>query len=152
MKLDAQKLIISIAIPLLAGMIGSLFTFSEITTWYATLNKPSFSPPNWVFGPVWTLLYLLMGISLFLVWKKYEKRKKDRKIKFGLWFFSLQLVLNVFWSLLFFGFHNIFLAFVEIIALWLAIFITIYRFSKIDKNAAYLLVPYILFVSFSPVF
>ncbi len=147
---NSAKLLLSIGVCLLAGMIGSLFTFSAIATWYASLQKPAFSPPNWVFGPVWTILYFLMGISLFLVWKKLGK-KKDRKVMLGLQFFGFQLAANVLWSLLFFGLRSPFLAFIEIIALWLAILATTYQFWKIDKNAAYLLVPYLLWTSFAAV-
>jgi benzodiazapine receptor len=134
-----------------AGMIGSLFTFSEIPTWYATLTKPMLNPPSWIFGPVWTTLYALMGISAFLVWQKFEnaKNKKQKKtIKFALEIFSVQL-LNILWSIIFFGLHNPALAFLEIAFMWVAIVATIKVFWAISKPAAYLLVPYILWVTFA---
>ena len=139
------KLVFFIVISQLAGIVGSVFTISSIPTWYSTLQKPSFSPPNWVFGPAWIILYLLMGISAFLVWSK------DKRTKTALRIFICQLVLNALWSIIFFGFHNPFWAFIEIIALWLAILATILSFYRISRSAAYLLLPYILWVSFASV-
>ncbi len=138
------KLIISIIIPFLASIIGSLFTTSSVSTWYVELIKPSFNPPSWVFGPVWTTLYLLMGISLYLVWTT----KFDRK---AFTVFGIQLFLNALWSVLFFGLRNPLLAFIEIILLWIAIIATIILFYRINKKAAYLLIPYILWVSFAAI-
>lgn len=138
-KLNLIKLFLAIVICESAGLIGSLFTFSAIPTWYATLNKPFFSPPNFVFGPVWTTLYFLMGVSLYLVWMK----KKSLTI------FWIQLFFNVTWSLVFFGLKNPLLALINIIFLWTAIFLTIKHFFRISKLAAYLLVPYLLWVSFA---
>ncbi len=138
------KLIISILLPFLVSVIGGLFTVSSVSTWYVTLIKPSFNPPNWIFGPVWTILYLMMGISLYLVWiKKYDK---SAFILFG-----IQLVLNALWSILFFGIKSPLYAFIEIIFLWVAILLTIIYFYKINKTSAYLLIPYILWVSFASV-
>lgn len=137
------KLIISIIICQLAGFIGSLFTSPSIPTWYAALNKPSFNPPNWLFAPVWTALYLLIGIALYLVWIN-KKRNKS-----AITFFTIQLMLNSLWSLLFFGLKNPFLAFIEIIILWSFILLTMISFYKISKPASYLLIPYILWVSFA---
>ncbi|MBI2040035.1 tryptophan-rich sensory protein [Candidatus Microgenomates bacterium] len=138
---DFPKLILSIGLCLGAGFIGSIFTVSSITTWYVTLNKPSFSPPNWVFGPVWTMLYALMGISLYLVWLK-------QRIPTVFW---IQLFLNVIWSIIFFGMRNPLLALVDIVALWIAIILTIKAFSKINKLSAYLLYPYLAWVSFASI-
>lgn len=135
----------SIPLPLLTGAVGSYFTISSIPTWYETLNKPFFSPPNYIFGPVWTALYILMGISLYLV--LISKKKKDLAVKV----FMLQLFLNFLWSIIFFGLQNPALAFFEIVALWLSIVFTIKLFYPISKNAAYLLIPYILWVSFATV-
>jgi benzodiazapine receptor len=129
-----------------AGLIGSFFTFENIPTWFAGIKKPDFSPPNWVFGPVWTTLYILMGISAYIVWEK-GRGKPERKSAMGL--FALQLVLNTLWSILFFGMRNPFYAFVEIVFLWLGIAGTIMAFSRISKNAALLMVPYLLWVSFA---
>jgi benzodiazapine receptor len=112
------KLIVAIVVSGLAGGIGSIFTISAIPTWYATLAKPALNPPSWIFGPVWTTLYLLMGIAAFLVWKKGWDRKDVRK---ALAVFLLQLVLNAAWSIIFFGLHSPFWAFVDISAMWLAI-------------------------------
>ena len=130
------------------GIGGSFFTTPSIGSWYVTLSKPSFNPPNWIFAPVWTLLFFLMGVSLYLVWSKKDNLPVGGK-RIAMLVFFQQLGLNVLWSALFFGLHNPFLAFVEIIALWFSILMTIFYFSKISKTAAYLLVPYILWVSFA---
>jgi translocator protein len=138
----------SVIICQMAGIIGSIFTTPAIPTWYANINKPTFRPPNWVFAPVWTTLFLLMGIALFLIWKKGLKRK-DVKIAFSV--FTFHLLLNTLWSILFFGLKSPFAAFIEIIFLWIAILISIILFFRISKIAAYLLIPYILWVSFASV-
>jgi benzodiazapine receptor len=139
------RLLISVLISSSAGFIGGFFTSSSVSTWYVDLAKPSFNPPSWVFGPVWTLLYVLMGVALYLVWIN----KKKNKIAFTL--FGVQLFLNALWSILFFGLRSPLLAFVEIILLWFAILYMILIFYKINKNSAYLLIPYILWVSFAAV-
>ncbi|MFH1990253.1 MAG: tryptophan-rich sensory protein [Patescibacteria group bacterium] len=152
MKFNYKRLIISLALPQLAGMVGSLFTTSAIPTWYAVLQRPSFSPPNWVFGPVWVLLYILMGISVYLVWSSYAKAtdgQRRRTIKIALGIFGVQLFLNAIWSIIFFGLKSPGWAFVDIILLWLAILATIIVFSKISRPAMLLLLPYILWVSFA---
>ncbi len=142
------KLVFSIGVCFLVAGIGSAITLPSISTWYATLNKPFFSPPNFLFGPVWTILYFLMGVSLFIIWDKNLKNKnKDKTIKT----FILQLILNLLWSLVFFGLHQPLLAFIAIIVLWIAIFITIKYFYKISQLAAYLLIPYIVWVSFASI-
>lgn len=147
MKLNnTLKLFIAIAGSESAGIIGSVFTAPAIAGWYAGLIKPTLNPPAWVFGPVWTTLYALMGIAAFLVWKKGLDRKN---VRIALCVFIGQLILNTFWSVLFFGLHRIDGALVEIIFLWLAIFATIIAFFKISKTAAWLLVPYLLWVSFA---
>ncbi|MEM4359429.1 MAG: TspO/MBR family protein [Candidatus Bilamarchaeaceae archaeon] len=142
---DYQKLAISVAIPLLCGFLGSFFTSSSVSTWYETLAKPAFNPPNWLFAPVWTLLFILIGISFYLVWK--EDFGNRRTMAIGV--YAVQLLLNLGWSFLFFGLKNPFLAFIEIIALWSAILINIAVFYKISKKAGLLLVPYLLWVSFA---
>ena len=147
-KTTLMRLGISILLCLLAGVIGSIFTTPAISSWYAYLLKPDFSPPNWIFAPVWTTLFVLMGISFFLIW---QKKDKDVHAEIGLMFFIGQLMLNVFWSLLFFGLKNPFFALLEIIVLWLAILITIIQFYKINRAAGILLIPYILWVSFAAV-
>jgi tryptophan-rich sensory protein len=143
---NVVKFIVAILVCQIAGLIGSVFTAPSIPEWYANLQKPFFSPPNWVFAPAWITLYILMGVSLYLVWRKGWHRKGVRT---GLLLFGIQLVLNAAWSIIFFGLQNPLLAFVEIIVLWLAIVLTIHQFWRIKKPAAYLLIPYILWVSFA---
>lgn len=140
------KLAVAIVVSELAGIIGSVFTMQSIPIWYASLEKPALSPPNWIFGPVWTTLYFLMGVAAFLVWRYGFEHKE---VKITLVIFCGQLVLNVFWSIIFFGLHNPFWAFIEIIVLWLAIFWTIVCFYKISRPSALLLLPYIFWVSFA---
>ena len=123
-----------------AGLIGAIFTYPAIDSWYLTLNKPFFSPPNFIFGPVWTILYLLMGISIFMVWG-------NKKVNIN-WFW-LQLGLNIFWSIIFFGLRSPTLGFLVILLLWYTIFRTIKEFDKYNKTASYLLYPYIIWVSFA---
>lgn len=143
---NVLKLTIAIIVSELAGIVGSVFTMPSIPNWYATLAKPALTPPSWVFGPVWTTLFVLMGIAAFLIWKKGTDHKGVKK---ALGIFAIQLILNTGWSIIFFGLHSAKSAFVEIIFLWLAILATIIAFSKISKPAAWLLVPYILWVSFA---
>lgn len=143
---DIQKLIVCVVGCELVGIAATPFTTASIQTWYAFLNKPSFSPPNWIFGPVWTILYFLMGISAFLLWKKGLKNKK---VKRALTYFSMQLFFNFLWSLLFFGLHNPLLGLVDIVLLLISIVLTSITFYKISKVASYLLIPYLLWVSFA---
>ena len=146
-KKSILPLLISILIVFSFGFIGSFFTTSSITTWYAFINKPLFSPPNWIFAPVWTLLYVLMGISAFLIWKKRD----NLRTKQALIFYGIQLILNALWSIIFFGMHNPGLALLEIIILWLFILITLIKFYKINKTAGLLFIPYLLWVSFASI-
>lgn len=141
-----SKLITAIVISEAAGLVGSVFSISAIPAWYSTLNKPALNPPNWIFGPVWTTLYALMGIAAFLVWDKGLNRKD---VRMALYVFGLQLALNTSWSIVFFGLQNPGLAFINIVAMWLAIVWTMILFYKISKPAMWLLVPYILWVSFA---
>ncbi|MDP2704398.1 MAG: TspO/MBR family protein [bacterium] len=145
------KLIIAIGISELAGIIGSFFTISAIPVWYAGLTKPMVNPPSWVFGPVWTALYALMGIAAWLVWKQWSQGSPSTqlRVKTALTVFGLQLFLNAIWSIIFFGFKSPGWALVDIVALWLAIVWTMIVFYKISKPAAYLLVPYLLWVGFA---
>jgi tryptophan-rich sensory protein len=143
-----MKLIISILIPLLVGTTAGLFTSSGVNGWYAVANKPWFNPPNWIFAPVWTTLYVLMGIALFLVWKS-DADMGIKKTAISL--FAVQLVLNFFWSFIFFKMQQPGWAFAEIILMWLMILMTILWFGKISSTAAWLLVPYICWVSFASV-
>ena len=142
------KLIIAIVVSELAGIIGSVFTTLSIAGWYATLVKPALNPPAWVFGPVWTTIFALMGISLFLIWKSDPSVAPKERRRGGIIFF-IQLVLNTLWSIIFFGLHSPGGALIEIVFLWLAILATIVVFYKISKPAAWLLVPYIAWVSFA---
>lgn len=141
------KLIVSVVISQAAGAIGSLFTVQNIPTWYAGLNKPSFNPPNYLFGPVWITLYFMMGIAFFLVWK--NSGKFDVKVPAIL--FITQLVLNALWSIIFFGMKNPMLGFFEIIILWVFIVLCVIKFYPVSKIAAWLLIPYLLWVSFASV-
>lgn len=140
------KLLISLVLPQLAGILGSVFTISAIPTWYATLVRPELAPPNFVFAPVWTTLYLLMGIAAFIVWKKGLATKGVR-VALGL--FLIQLVLNTLWSIIFFGMNNLGLALIEIALLWIAIVATTVAFWKLSRTAAFLMLPYIAWVSFA---
>ena len=140
------KLIISVALPVMVGGVSGLFTRPEIDGWYKSIQKPDWQPPNWVFGPVWTLLYILMGIALYLVWTSHSSAIQKRK---AIFYWSLQLVLNFFWSYIFFSLHRIDLALAEILLLWLFIVVTIFLFARNSKPAAWLLVPYIAWVSFA---
>lgn len=142
------KLIAAIIICEGVGFISTPFTIAAIPTWYATLHKPFFSPPNWLFAPVWTILYFMMGVAAYLIW---EKGFKKQKVKEALKFFLIQLALNFVWSLFFFGLHAPLLAFIEIVILWLAIFVTIKKFHPLVPLAAYLFVPYLLWVSFAAI-
>lgn len=144
------KLIISIILCQIIGASGSIFTFPNIPTWYASLVKPFFSPPNWIFGPVWTLLFLLMGIALYLVWTNSEKKLKKQKST-SIILFGVQFFFNVLWSYLFFGLRNPFLGLIGILILWIFIVATIISFYKISKKSAYLLIPYLLWVSFATI-
>ncbi len=148
-----SKLVITIGISELAGVIGSVFTVSAIPVWYAGLAKPALNPPGWVFGPVWTALYALMGISLFLIWKQHSNILQNVRMlwvwKMGVAAFFVQLFLNAIWSIIFFGLHDPFWAFIDIVALWFAIVWTLAVFYKISKPAAYILLPYLFWVSFA---
>ena len=137
--------IASLLVCQLAGALGSLFTAPAIPGWYAGLVKPSFSPPNWVFAPVWTALFLLMGVALAVVWQ----RKDHPEAPAALRWFAIQWMLNVLWSVAFFGLHSPLLGLVDIVVLWVAIVVTILRFRRISRPAAWLLAPYIAWVSFA---
>jgi len=145
-KVNVLRLLVSIIICQFAGAIGAIFTSSSLESWYLLLEKPVFNPPSWVFFPVWTTLYTLMGISLYLVW---EKGLQQKEVKVGIFLFGLQLGLNILWSFLFFGLQSPYHAFLEILLLWLAILLTAIQFWKISKVASMLLIPYLLWVSFA---
>jgi len=129
-----------------AGLLGSLFTTTGPGSWYSTLIKPAFNPPAWIFAPVWTLLYILMGISLYLV---IMEGIKGRDVRIPLLVFTIQLILNILWSYAFFGLESTFFGLLVIILLWISIVATMILFYPVRKAAAWLLVPYILWVSFA---
>jgi len=145
---DIVKLVVCIVICQLAGALGSIFTFSSIPSWYATLAKPSFNPPGWVFGPVWGTLYTMMGVAAWLIWRKGVSTPGVRS---ALILFALQLALNAAWSPIFFGARQILWAFVVIVALWVAILLTTVAFWRHSRPAAVLLMPYLAWVSFASV-
>ncbi len=146
-KTSILKLITSLALPLAVGAIAGHFTAMAIPDWYATLNRPSFNPPNWLFGPVWTTLYILMGISIFMVWSLAPGKERNM----ALIVFVAQLALNFAWSFLFFYFKTPGFALVEIIALWMSIIFMLILFYKVKPIAAYINFPYLLWVSFATV-
>jgi tryptophan-rich sensory protein len=141
------KLIVSLALPLGLGSIAGLFTARAVPEWYETLNKPSFNPPNAIFGPVWTMLYILMGVSLFLIWKQTASKERNLAIMV----FLVHLALNFGWSFIFFYYQKIGLALVEIILLWMCIAVMLVLFFRIKPLAAYINAPYILWVSFAAI-
>ncbi len=143
-----RKLIVSLIIPFLAAFVGSAFTDPSLPVWYAGLNKPFFNPPSWVFGPAWTVLYLLMGAALYLVW---DKGLEKRGVGNALQFFSVQLALNALWSIVFFGLQTPGLAFIEILILWVFILLTTRKFYRISRRAGIFLLPYIIWVTFAAV-
>jgi len=146
-KRQILKLVVSILLPLGLGAIAGIFTAKAIPEWYATLNQPSFNPPNWIFGPVWTSLYILLGISFFLIWKQPATKERNRAISI----FLIQLVLNFAWSFLFFYFHQIGLALIDIIVLWIFIITMLILFYRIKPLAAYINIPYLLWVTFASI-
>ena len=147
MKINWIKLIVSLALPQLAGIIGSMFTIKSIPTWYAALNKPSFNPPNWIFGPVWISLYILMGISFYIVWIKSDSSNFNILLSL----FILQLTLNSLWSIIFFGLKSPGFALLEIIFLWVSILLCIMYFFPVSKIASFFLIPYLIWVSFASI-
>jgi benzodiazapine receptor len=142
------KFVISILICQAVGVIGSLFTRLSVLTWYQMLDKPPFNPPNWVFMPVWTLLYLLMGVSLFLVWRE---KMSYKVVRIGLGLFFVQLLLNLLWTILFFGMRSTLAGLVDIVVLWIFILLTMLAFYGVSRTAGLLLLPYFLWVGFATV-
>ncbi|UCG10776.1 MAG: tryptophan-rich sensory protein [Dehalococcoidia bacterium] len=143
---DIIKLVVSIVACQVAGLIGSVFTTPSIPTWYAALQKPAFTPPNWLFAPAWLTLYLLMAIAAFLIWRKGLAQKE---VKTALLIFAIQLILNALWSVAFFGLKSPLAGFIVIALLWVAILFTILRFFRLSAVAGALMLPYILWVSFA---
>jgi len=145
-KFQFRPFLISLAITLAIGFVASLFTRPQIAGWYRTLNKPSFNPPNWLFAPVWTLLYIMIAIAAYLVWKR---RDNSRVYFITVIIYTIQLALNFSWSIIFFGLHGIFPALIIISMLWGSIILNIRWFNKFNQTAAWLLVPYLLWVTFA---
>lgn len=144
------KLLVAILVCEIAGIVPGYLTAGDVSTWYPTLAKPWFTPPSWVFGPVWTILYLLMGIALYLVWHDDDHDgRRVRLRRLALTLFGVQLVLNAAWTLTFFGARSILGGLIVIVALWLAIVATIGSFWRLDRRAALLLVPYLVWVSYA---
>ncbi|MFA5406258.1 MAG: TspO/MBR family protein [Candidatus Nanoarchaeia archaeon] len=141
-KFEWKKLIISIIIAQAAGMIGSVFTTPSIATWYASINRPPITPPNWLFAPMWISLFTLMGVGFYFIWVKGIKK---HKLASTLYF--IQLGLNSLWSIIFFGLHSILFGAIEIVFLWFFILATIIEFKAVDKRAGYLLLPYLAWVT-----
>ena len=137
------RFIISIIICQSAGIFGSLFTFEAVPDWYITLEKPFFAPPNWIFGPVWIILYFLMGVSLYIVWEN-ELKSKTRNVFFVV--FAIQLILNALWSLLFFGLKSPLLGLIDILILDVMLVVTIFYAKRVSKYAAMLLIPYMVWI------
>lgn len=145
---DIPAVLASILLCQAAGLIGSVFTTPAIPTWYASLKKPFFTPPSWIFAPVWITLFTLMGISLYIVWKKGLGRREVRR---GVSLFGVQLALNVLWSVVFFGMHSPLYGLVIIALLWAVLLATVIAFYRISKPAGMLLIPYFLWGSFASV-
>jgi benzodiazapine receptor len=143
---DVLKLVVSLVACQCAGLVGSIFTTTAIPTWYATLEKPFFTPPNWLFAPAWVTLYVLMAVAAFLVWRK---GLSEEGVKPALVIFLVQLVINAFWSVAFFGLKSPVAGVVVIVVLWIAILFTILKFFRLSAAAGSLLLPYILWVSFA---
>jgi len=146
--IEVVELVLSIAVCQVAGFIGSIFTTPSIPTWYKKLKKPSFSPPNKIFAPVWVTLYTLMGISLYLI---LREGLGNPQVQVGIVIFGIQLVLNVVWSFVFFGKKSLLGALVTIAVLWIAILLTIISFLNVSQLVGLLLVPYILWSSFAAI-
>ena len=143
---DIGGLLLSVVICLSAGVIGSAPTMDDVNGWYTTIEKPFFTPPSWLFGPAWTVLYVLMGIAFWRVWRLAPAGEARNR---ALLLFGVQLVLNALWSLIFFQWRQPLLALVEIVALWIAIALTIRAFRPLDRAAAWLLAPYLAWVTFA---
>jgi len=143
------KIAIALLVCLAVGYSASTVTRPSVESWYPTIAKPVFNPPNWIFMPVWTLLYILMAVAAGLVWDKIKEQNEE--VKKALGFFLIQLTLNAVWSYLFFGLKNPMLALIEIALLWLMIYETFLKFVKINKTTGYLLIPYLAWVGFAAV-
>ena len=143
------KIAIALIVCLVVGYSASIVTRPSVESWYPTLTKPIFNPPNWIFMPMWTFLYIIMAVAAGLVWDKIKEQ--NEVVKKALAFFLIQLTLNAIWSYLFFGLKNPMLALIEIALLWLMIYETYLKFVKINKTAGYLLIPYLAWVGFAAI-
>ncbi|WP_299260504.1 TspO/MBR family protein [uncultured Aquimarina sp.] len=146
MKKKLLRIAVALLLCLLIGFLGNIATQTSISTWYVTLEKPSFTPPNWLFAPVWTVLYIMMGIAAGIVWSKGFYHKW---VKTALYHFGFQLLLNAAWSIFFFGMRNPLIALVDILALFILLLFTIKWFKVVNSTAAYLLIPYLIWVAFA---
>ena len=142
---NTLKAVLSISLCFVLGSSGGLITINEIPGWYAALQKPSFNPPNWLFGPVWTALYIMMGVAFYLVWRNPPSAGRKKALRA----FLVQFALNCAWTPVFFSLHQLGAALVVIVLMWLAILRTIFLFAPFSKTASWLLVPYISWVSFA---
>jgi tryptophan-rich sensory protein len=142
---NTLKAVLSISFCFVLGSSGGLITINEIPGWYATLQKPSFNPPNWLFGPVWTALYIMMGVAFYLVWRNPPSAARGKALSA----FLVQFALNCAWTPVFFSLHQLGAALVVIVLMWLAILRTIFLFAPFSKTASWLMVPYISWVSFA---
>lgn len=140
-----------IAVCFAVAAIGGAIIANSVGTWYQTINKPGFIPPDWVFAPVWNALYMMMALAAFLVWRQGASEERFEEQRTALYLFSVQLVLNLLWSFIFFGAHAIGAAFIEIIALWIAIALTTVHFWKIDRRAGLLFLPYLVWAGYATV-
>ncbi|WP_295794887.1 TspO/MBR family protein [Mucilaginibacter sp.] len=147
-KFQLFPFLISLVITLAIGFVASLFTRPQIASWYSTLNKPTFNPPPWLFAPVWTALYIMIAIAAYLVW---QRRDSSKTYKITASIYIVQLAFNFSWSMVFFGLHGILPALFVILLLWVSIILNIRWFKKYSKTAAWLLVPYLLWVSFASI-
>ncbi|MCO5948658.1 TspO/MBR family protein [Mucilaginibacter flavidus] len=147
-KFQLFPFLISLVITLAIGFVASLFTRPQIAGWYSTLNKPTFNPPPWLFAPVWTVLYIMIAIAAYLVW---QRRDSSKTYKIASSIYIVQLAFNFSWSMVFFGLHGILPALFVILLLWVSIILNIRWFKKYSKTAAWLLVPYLLWVSFASI-
>lgn len=141
------EVIISVILAELVGGVSGFLTVGSVQTWFQTLIQPSFQPPNWLFGPAWTLLYALMGVASAWIWKK----RKNKKARMALWIYGVQLFFNFIWSVIFFGWHSPFWALIDIVILWGLIMFMMMKFYAIDKKAGWILVPYLAWVTFATV-
>jgi len=144
-KFSLLEIFLSILLAQATGLLGSIFTITGLESWYGGLTKPAWNPPNWLFAPVWTLLFTLMGVASYIIWRYYPKKEAKK----ALVLYLIHLPVNIFWSVLFFGLQSPLLALIEIVIMWVLILLIIIKFYKVKKIAGYLLIPYLAWVSFA---